>query len=175
MPQAPTRPGRPSARAGRITADTAAFFADHHLLLCPATITPPFPIEQRWLETLNGHRFDTYVDWLLIASAITLTGCPALSLPCGFTRDGLPVGLQMVGPPRGEATLLAVAAMLEDALDLKAGLPIDPRIERFACAAAQAFSFLFCYLSLETGLNAEVSPGQSRKKGKKKPARQRTR
>ena len=112
---------------GRIVADTAAFFADYHLLLCPATITPPFPIEQRWLEALGGHRFDTYVDWLLIAFAITLTGCPALSLPCGFTRDGLPVGLQMVGPPRGEAILLAVAAMLEDALDLKAGLPIDPR------------------------------------------------
>ena len=46
---------------------------------------------------LNGHRFPSYIDWVTIAYAITLTGCPALSLPCGFTAAGLPVGLQMVG------------------------------------------------------------------------------
>ena len=46
---------------------------------------------------------------MTIAYAITLTACPALSLPCGFTAGGLPVGLQIVGPPRGEAQLLAAA------------------------------------------------------------------
>ena len=64
---------------------------------------------------------------MTIAYAITLTACPALSLPCGFTADGLPVGLQIIGPPRGEAKLLAAAAMLEDELGLAGSVPIDPR------------------------------------------------
>jgi amidase len=59
--------------------------------------------------------------------AVTLVGCPALSLPCGFTRAGLPVGLQLVGRPRGEAALLAAAAALEEQLGLAALLPIEPR------------------------------------------------
>lgn len=96
-------------------------------LLCPATITPPFPIEQRYLAECNGTKFDNYVQWLGIVYAITLTGCPALSLPCGFTSTGLPVGLQIVGPPRGEASLLAGARVLEDILGLQTITPIDPR------------------------------------------------
>ena len=75
----------------------------------------------------NGVEFDTYIDWLAIVFAITLTGCPALSLPCGFTADGLPVGLQMVAPLRGEAQLLSFAAALEADLALDLG-PIEPRI-----------------------------------------------
>jgi amidase len=103
------------------------FFQTYDLLLCPATITPPFPIEQRYLAECNGTTFDNYVQWLGIVYAITLTCCPALSLPCGFTSTGLPVGLQIVGPPRGEAPLLAGARMLEDILGLSGSTPIDPR------------------------------------------------
>jgi amidase len=104
-----------------------AFFQKYDLLLCPATITPPFPIEQRYLAECNGTKFDNYVQWLGIVYAITLTCCPALSMPCGFTSKGLPVGLQMVGPPRGEAPLLAGARMLEDMLGISGLTPIDPR------------------------------------------------
>jgi amidase len=104
----------------------AAFMADHDLLLCPAAIVPPFPVEQRYLADLNEHRFPSYIDWVTIAFAITLTGCPALSLPCGFTRAGLPVGLQIVGRPRGEAALLATAAALEDLLGLAGRVPMTP-------------------------------------------------
>jgi amidase len=103
------------------------FFQTYDLLLCPATIVPPFPIEQRYLAECNGTKFDNYVQWLAIVYAITLTCCPALSLPCGFTAGGLPVGLQMVGPPRGEAPLLAGARLLEDILGLRGTTPIDPR------------------------------------------------
>ena len=53
--------------------------------------------------------------------------CPALSLPCGFTATGLPVGLQMVAPPHGEAKLLGGAKVLEDILGLRGTTPIDPR------------------------------------------------
>jgi amidase len=53
--------------------------------------------------------------------------CPALSLPCGFTAEGLPVGLQIAGPPRSEARILSAAKVLEDVLGLTGITPIDPR------------------------------------------------
>ena len=74
-----------------------AFFAEYDLLLCPAVLAPPFPVEQRYLSEAAGVKFETYVSWLALSFAITLTHCPALSLPCGFTAAGLPVGLQIVG------------------------------------------------------------------------------
>ena len=65
-------------------------------------------------------------------TARTLACCPALSLPCGFTREGLPVGLQIVAPPRAEARLLAAAKALEDMLGLRGSTPIEPRAETVA-------------------------------------------
>ncbi|RJF66769.1 amidase [Rhodopseudomonas palustris] len=117
------------AEAQRVAmaARTIAFFESYDLLLCPATITAPFPVEQRYLAECNGHTFDNYVQWLGIVYAVTLVCCPALSLPCGFTASGLPVGLQMVAKPRNEAGLLAGAAVLEDILGLRGATPIDPR------------------------------------------------
>ena len=93
----------------------------------PATIVAPFPVENRYVAECAGKKFDNYVEWLGIVYAITLVCCPALSLPCGFTASGLPVGLQMVAPPRGEAQLLAGAKLLEDILGLRGTTPIDPR------------------------------------------------
>ena len=89
-------------------------------------IVPPFDVDRRYVEEVEGHRFDNYVDWLGITYAVTLTGCPALSLPCGFTRSGLPVGLQMVGRPYGDGALLGFAAALEQALGLARRTPIEP-------------------------------------------------
>jgi amidase len=103
------------------------FFETYDLLLCPATIVPAFPVEQRYLESCNGVTFDNYVGWLAIVYSITLLGVPALSLPAGFTKDGLPVGLQVIAPPRAEARVFAGAQLLEDILGLKNSVPIDPR------------------------------------------------
>jgi amidase len=119
--------GRAERQRGVLQQRLTAFLAEHDLLLTPTAITPPFPVETRFLAELNGHRFPSYIDWVAITYAITLTGCPALSLPCGFTASGLPVGLQIVGRPRGEARLLAAAAMLEDLLGQAGKVPIDPR------------------------------------------------
>ena len=119
--------GAAELQRGLLQAGMAEFLAGHDLLLCPAAIVPPFPVEQRFLAELHGHRFPSYIDWVTIAYAITLTGCPSLSLPCGFTAAGLPVGLQIVGKPRGEAGLLAAAAALEDVLGLAGSVPIEPR------------------------------------------------
>ena len=117
---------RAMTERGRLYRNMAAFMADYDVLALPATIVPPYPVEQRYVEQVGEHRFETYVDWLAIAYAITLTGCPALSLPCGFTADGLPVGLQLVGRPQGEAALLSHAAALEAVLGISERTPIDP-------------------------------------------------
>ena len=96
---------RAEAQRVAMTARTLEFFETYDLLLTPATIVAPFPIENRYVAECAGKKFDNYVEWLGIVYAITLVCCPALSLPCGFTASGLPVGLQMVAPPRGEAQL----------------------------------------------------------------------
>ncbi|NNE22981.1 MAG: amidase [Rhizobiales bacterium] len=106
---------------------TLAFFETYDLLLCPATIVPPFPVENRYVEECNGHKFDNYVEWLAIVYAITNVCCPAISIPAGFTRENLPVGIQMVAAPRADAQLLAGAKLLEDMLDMVIKTPIEPR------------------------------------------------
>jgi amidase len=121
---------RAEAQRIALAARAEAFFKTYDLLLAPATIVPPFPVQNRYVAECAGKKFDNYVEWLGIVYAITLACCPALSLPCGFTASGLPVGLQMVGAPRGEAKLLAGARVLEDILGLCGTTPIDPRAAR---------------------------------------------
>ena len=103
------------------------FFADFDLLLSPATIVPPFPVEQRFVAACNGHEFTNYIEWCSIAYAITVTGFPCLSVPAGFTASGLPVGLQMVTGPRLEADLLSAANLYEEISGLSGAVPIAPR------------------------------------------------
>jgi amidase len=103
------------------------FLHRYDALLCPATIVRPFPVEERYVKSCNGVEFETYVDWLLIVAVATLCACPAMSIPCGFTRNNLPVGLQIITANRSDAKLLAVAKYVEDVLALGAITPIDPR------------------------------------------------
>ncbi|MGI9407583.1 MAG: amidase [Hyphomicrobiaceae bacterium] len=118
--------GRAQRDRGNMVGEACRFFETYDLLLTPATIVPPFPVEERFVKECAGQTFETYIDWLAIAYAITLVSLPALSLPCGFTKSGLPVGLQMVGKMRGEGALLAAAGVLEDALGID-HTPIRPR------------------------------------------------
>jgi amidase len=105
-----------------------AFFDRYDLLLTPATAVAAYPIEDRYVAEVNGHKFSNYVEWLAIAYAITVSCGTALSLPCGFTRENLPVGLQIAGPPRSEARILSVAKQMEDILGLRGTTPIEPRV-----------------------------------------------
>jgi amidase len=119
------------ARAERTRAASFArilkFFETYDLILCPATIVPPYPLEQRYVADVNGQKFSNYFEWLAIAYAFTTVCCPAISIPAGFTREGLPVGLQIAAPPRGEARLLSAARQMEQLLGLSSLIPIDPR------------------------------------------------
>ena len=119
--------GRAHVERGKLTRRVASWFENYDILACPVAIVPPFDVDTRYVERVGDHEFDNYVDWLYIVAAITLTGCPAISVPCGFTADGLPVGLQLVGRPRGEAALLSVAAAAEDVFGLDSLVPMDPR------------------------------------------------
>ena len=103
----------------------AAFFEDYDLLVSPAVLVPPFDGAERYVTEVEGTKFETYVNWLALSFAITLTTCPAISVPCGLTATGLPVGLQIVGPPRGEAKVLAAAALFEGMHSYAAMVPLE--------------------------------------------------
>src|SRR3546814_7349909 len=81
---------RAQVERGRLHARVAAWFERYDVLACPAAIVPPFDVDQRYLERVGDHEFGNYVDWLYISFAVTLTACPAISVPCGFTKYGLP-------------------------------------------------------------------------------------
>lgn len=105
---------------------TLAFFETFDLICTPATIVAAYPVENRFVAECNGVKFGNYVEWLAIAYAFTLVGCPALSLPAGYTKDGRPIGVQIVARPRDEGRLLAAAMALEQILALNTRLAIDP-------------------------------------------------
>jgi len=85
------------------------FFADADVLACPVSQVAPFDVTLDWVHEINGQPQHTYLDWMASAYLISVTGLPAISVPGGFTPDGLPVGLQLVGRRRGDWDLLAVA------------------------------------------------------------------
>jgi amidase len=92
-----------------------AFMERHDLLILPTTAVLPFPVEQPYPTHLDGKPLDNYIQWAYMTYAITLTGLPAISVPCGFSRTGLPVGLQIVGRRRQETAVLRGAAAFEAA------------------------------------------------------------
>jgi len=127
-------------RRAAIVRRMADFFERFDVLLCPAACTPPFDVTLPALMELEGHRFEHYYDWYTICFVISLVTNPAMSVPCGFTQAGLPVGLQIIGPLRGEARLLSAAKLVEDMAGLSGRIPIDPRNPAAALSGAPARS-----------------------------------
>ena len=104
------------ARRSALWERVRGFFQTYQLLLLPATQTAAFPKEIDRLSVIDGHQLTDPLESSLTTYAISMTGLPALVLPCGFTwADGLPVGVQMVGRWRREADVLRAAAAYEDA------------------------------------------------------------
>jgi amidase len=99
------------------------FMTTRDLLVLPTVAVPPFPVEQPYPTAINGKPLDNYFQWFSLTYGITLTGLPAISVPCGFTRSGLPVGLQIVGRRRQEAAVLRAAAAFEAATPWAAHIP----------------------------------------------------
>jgi len=100
-----------------------SFMETYDLLITPTVAVQPFPIEQPYPTEINGKALDNYTQWFFLTYAISVVGLPAISVPCGFTADGLPVGLQIVGRRRQEAAVLRAAAAFEAAAPWADRLP----------------------------------------------------
>jgi Asp-tRNA(Asn)/Glu-tRNA(Gln) amidotransferase A subunit family amidase len=92
------------------------FFAHHDVIITPSITISPRPWRELYPAEIDGTPTRTYFHWLALAYAVTVVGHPALSLPVGVDRNGMPFGLQIVGPRGGDAKVLAVAAALETLL-----------------------------------------------------------
>ena len=91
------------------------FMERHEFLVLPTTQVPPFDVVQPYITEIDGVRLPTYIDWMRACSDITVTGLPAISVPGGFTLEGLPVGLQIVGRHQDEWGVLQLAHAFEEA------------------------------------------------------------
>ena len=109
----------------KLVATMELFFCENDYLICPATSIEPFEIEKPFVTEIDGQKCKTYIDWFAITFALTMTSCPIISLPCGFTKNGLPVGIQIVGKPRKENELLSFSYFLESKLKIKDKVPLN--------------------------------------------------
>lgn len=100
------------------------FMDTYEFLLLPVAQVPPFPIEWDYPRAINGVEMQTYVDWMMACGAITVTGCPAISVPCGFNADGLPIGLQIVGRPAADFEVLQLAYAFQEATGFHQQKPV---------------------------------------------------
>jgi len=101
----------------------AEFFRGFDFLLGPTTQVVPFDVDQPYPTQINGVAMGDYLQWMQSCARITVTGCPALSLPAGFSSEGLPIGMQIIAPVRAERRLLGFAKSVETATNFASRLP----------------------------------------------------
>src|SRR5436190_890102 len=125
--QSPTELAAAERERAALFRRTAEFFETYDLLVSPGASTPAFDVELRMPATIDGKKLENYLGGSLITAATTMMALPSIAVPCGFDRHGRPVGLQVVGPHRGEAELLQAAVLFEQMMGLSSLVPIDPR------------------------------------------------
>jgi amidase len=89
------------------------FFETYEFLILPTTQVPPFDVQQPYVTQIQGRAMHSYIDWMGSCYYISTVGNPAISVPCGFTHDGLPIGIQIVGRHRDEWGVLQLAQAFE--------------------------------------------------------------
>jgi Asp-tRNA(Asn)/Glu-tRNA(Gln) amidotransferase A subunit family amidase len=94
-----------------------AFFEHYDVILTPSITISPRSWRELYPAEIDGKPTRTYFHWLALAYAVTLAGHPALSLPVGLDRHGMPFGIQIVGPRGGDELVLSVASTLESMLE----------------------------------------------------------
>ena len=109
-------------RAERLRADlyhrVRVFMEAFEFLVLPVAQVPPFDVKERYVMQINGEEMGTYIDWMRSCYYVTVTGLPAISVPCGFTPEGLPVGVQIVGRHRDDLGILQLAHAFEGATNI---------------------------------------------------------
>jgi amidase len=108
--------GAAIAAHDRLRQRIGAFFERYDYLACAVNQVPPFDADLDWPRSIDGMAMEHYVAWMKSAYWISATCCPAVSVPAGFTRDGLPVGLQLVAPFGRDIDLLQIAYAFEQAI-----------------------------------------------------------
>ncbi len=91
------------------------FMETYEYLILPVSQVPPFPVTQEYITEINGVPMETYIDWMKSCYFITVTGLPAISMPCGFTPEGVPVGVQIVGRHEDDFGVLQLAYAFQEA------------------------------------------------------------
>lgn len=91
------------------------FLEKYEYLVLPVTQVLPFDVSQPYVTEIEGMKMLSYIDWMKSCFYISVAGNPAISVPCGFTPDGLPVGIQIVGRHRNEWSVLQLANAFENA------------------------------------------------------------
>ncbi len=91
------------------------FMETYEYLILPVSQVPPFPVTQEYITEINGVQMETYIDWMKSCYFITVTGLPAISMPCGFTPEGVPVGVQIVGRHEDDFGVLQLAYAFQEA------------------------------------------------------------
>ncbi|MEC7768018.1 MAG: amidase family protein, partial [Acidobacteriota bacterium] len=91
------------------------FFSTFAFLVLPVSQVPPFDVDMPYVTEINGVALETYLDWMRSCYLISVTGLPAIAVPCGFTDAGLPIGVQIVGRPEDDFGLLQFAYAFEQA------------------------------------------------------------
>ena len=94
------------------------FLERYEFLLLPTVQVPPFPVDQPYVTEINGEKLANYMEWMKSTYLVTATSHPAISVPAGFTDDGLPVGLQIVGRYRDDFGVLQLANAFEGATEV---------------------------------------------------------
>jgi amidase len=113
LKRSPEQIARATALRSELFHRLRAFLEKYEFLLCPVNPLPPFPVEVEWPREVNGTRLENYLDWMKSCYYITITSHPAISVPAGFTPEGLPVGLQIVGRYRDDFGVLQLAHAYE--------------------------------------------------------------
>lgn len=91
------------------------FLDTYEFLICPVSQVKPFSVEQEYITRINDVEMETYIDWMKSCYYISVLGLPAISVPCGFTPDGLPVGIQIVGRHQDDFGVLQLAFAFQEA------------------------------------------------------------
>jgi amidase len=107
--------GRAMTRQAALYERVREFMEGYEYLVCVVNQVPPFDVALRYPTEINGVPMETYIAWMKSAYYVTVTGLPAISVPCGFTPEGLPVGIQIVGRPRADFAVLQLAHAFEQA------------------------------------------------------------
>jgi len=107
--------GKAELKRSQLYQRVREFMETYEFLILPVNQVPPFDVKQRYITEINGVKMDTYIDWMKTCYYVTVTGLPAISVPCGFTSEGLPVGVQIVGRHQDELGVLQLAYAFEQA------------------------------------------------------------